>query len=95
MLAWVLMPDHWHGLVELGDSDGLPETMRGLKANAAREVRLAWPGLSGVWARGYHDRALRVEESMADVARYIVLNPVRAGLVRRVGEYSFWDAVWV
>ena len=95
LLAWVLMPDHWHGLVELGDGDGLPETMRSLKANVARGVRLARPGSSGVWARGYHDRALRIEDSIADVARYIVLNPVRAGLVQRVGDYSFWDAAWV
>jgi REP element-mobilizing transposase RayT len=95
LLAWVLMPDHWHGLVELGDGHGLPETMRRLKANVAREVRLARPAVSGVWARGYHDRALRVEDSMADVARYIVRNPVRAGLVRRVGCYPFWDAAWV
>jgi len=95
LLAWVLMPDHWHGLVELGDGDDLPETMRKLKVNVARQLHVARPELSDVWATGYHDRALRTEESTVDVARYIVLNPVRAGLVRRVGEYSFWDAVWV
>jgi hypothetical protein len=32
---------------------------------------------------------------MRDVARYMIANPVRAGLVRRVGDYSFWNAVWV
>ncbi len=95
LLAWVLMPDHWHGLVELGDGRGLSETIRMLKANVARQVRVERPGLSGVWASGYHDRALRTEESTVDVARYIVLNPVRAGLVRRVGDYSLWDAAWV
>ncbi len=95
LLAWVLMPDHWHGLVELGDRRGLSDTIRALKANVARQVRAARPELSGVWASGYHDRALRSQESMVDVARYIVLNPVRAGLVRSVGDYSFWDAAWV
>jgi hypothetical protein len=29
------------------------------------------------------------------VARYIVYNPVRAGLVSRIGDYPHWDAVWV
>ncbi|MFV3290267.1 transposase, partial [Pseudomonas sp. NY11955] len=29
------------------------------------------------------------------VARYIVANPIRAGLVSRVGDYPHWDAVWL
>ena len=24
LLAWVLMPDHWHGLMQLGESETLP-----------------------------------------------------------------------
>ena len=93
--AWVLMPDHWHGLVELGDGDTLTDRIRTLKANTARVARQARPDIAQVWAKGYHDHALRTDETLRDVARYIVLNPVRAGLVRRVGDYPFWDAVWV
>lgn len=48
-----------------------------------------------LWQAGYHDRALRREEDLRSVARYVVANPVRAGLVSRVGEYSHWDAIWV
>ncbi|WP_155312116.1 transposase [Desulfosarcina ovata] len=47
-----------------------------------------------LWARAYHDHALRSDEDLKTVARYIIGNPVRAGLVERVGDYSFWDAVW-
>ena len=32
---------------------------------------------------------------LRDVARYIVANPLRAGLVERVGDYPYWDAVWL
>jgi REP element-mobilizing transposase RayT len=95
LLAWVLMPDHWHGLVALGEDIDLPATIRALKTNTARQVRLDDPRLPRIWAQGYHDHALRAEEDMVDVARYVVLNPVRAGLVRRVGDYPFWDAAWV
>ena len=38
---------------------------------------------------------LGAEEDVVAVSRYIVLNPVRAALVRRVGDYPFWDAVWI
>ena len=93
LLAWVLMPDHWHGLVELGRQDYLPSLVQRLKSNSTRHLRQA--GVDRVWARAYHDRALRQEEAQVDAARYVVLNPVRAGLVRRVGDYPYWDAVWL
>jgi putative transposase len=38
---------------------------------------------------------LRNEESVIDAARYIIANPLRAGLVKRVGDYPLWDAVWL
>jgi putative transposase len=29
------------------------------------------------------------------IARYIVANPLRAGLVAKVGDYALWDACWL
>ncbi|MCZ6895303.1 MAG: transposase, partial [Gammaproteobacteria bacterium] len=26
---------------------------------------------------------------------YLLTNPLRAGLVKRLGDYPLWDAVWV
>ena len=95
LLAWVVMPDHWHGLVELGGQDYLPALVQRIKSNTARQVRYAVPDIDRIWAPAYHDRALRAEEQLVDAARYVVMNPVRAGLVRRVGDYPYWDAVWV
>jgi hypothetical protein len=28
-------------------------------------------------------------------ARYVVANPLRAGLAQSLGHYSHWDAVWL
>lgn len=89
------MPDHWHGLVELGKFDALPTCVGRLKGHSARLLRRTHPALGPVWARAYHDRALRAEDRLLDAARYVVMNPVRAGLLRRVGDYPFWDAVWL
>lgn len=93
--AWVLMPDHWHGLITLGDDGDLSAVVQRLKSNVAREVRRVCPQVRRVWAAGFHDHALRAEEDMVDVARYIVRNPVAGGLVKRVGDYPYWDAAWV
>ncbi len=95
LLAWVLMPDHCHVLLGLGGLEYLPSLVQRLKTNTARHVRQAAPGIKQVWAKAYHDHAVRDGEDMVAVARYVICNPVRAGIVRRVGDYPFWDAVWV
>ncbi len=96
LLCWVLMPDHWHGLVQLGQTDNLSALIQRVKGGAARAANKA-RSRSGVavWSSGFHDHALRADEDLRSVARYVVLNPVRAGLAVRVGEYPFWDAVWL
>ena len=95
LLAWVLMPDHWHGMVELGDGATLAGCVRRLKGCSARILRQQHPAIGWIWASGYHDHAIRGDEDLLETARYIVLNPVRAGLASRVGDYPFWDAVWL
>ncbi|MEO8364784.1 MAG: transposase [Pseudoxanthomonas sp.] len=95
LLAWVLMLDHWHGLIELGEGQSLPDLMRALKGNVSRRLRLRWPALGPRRAKSFHDRALRRGEDASAAARYIVLNPLRAGLARRVRDYPSWDAVWL
>ena len=48
-----------------------------------------------VWQKGFHDHALRQEEDLKNVARYVIANPVRAGLVASVRDYPHWDARWL
>lgn len=95
LLAWVLMPDHWHGAIQLGDMHSLSAVVQALKTNTARRARAAQPEIDRVWATAFHDRALRQEEDLHAVARYMVLNPVRAGLVKRIRDYPYWNAVWL
>ena len=94
MLCWVLMPDHLHLLLELGAHDTLDTAIGRFKAVSAARVRPAGSA-SPVWSRGFHDRALRRDENLVGAARYLIANPLRAGLVTRVGDYPFWDAVWL
>ena len=95
LLCWVLMPDHWHGLVELQEQASLADQMRIVKGRSAHQINIALGRKGPVWMAGFHDRALRREESLLQVARYIVANPVRAGLVKQAGDYPYWDAVWL
>ena len=95
MLAWVLMPDHAHWLISLGQRDSLSIVVNRLKSSSSRLANRALDRCGQLWSPGYHDHALRTEDDLIETARYIVANPLRAGLVRRVGDYPFWNAIWV
>ncbi|WP_026340845.1 transposase [Thioalkalivibrio sp. ALJT] len=93
-LCFVIMPDHMHWLVQLDHGD-LSTVVQKVKASTTRRIA----GMQGVrcrvWQRGFHDRALRREEDLKVMARYVVANPLRAGLVHNLGDYPLWDAVWL
>ncbi len=93
-ITWVLMPDHLHWLVELV-SGNLSEMVCRVKARSALAVNAALGRSGSLWQKGFHDRAVRREEDLKGLARYVIANPVRAGLVKRVGDYVLWDAVWL
>lgn len=95
LLCWVLMPDHWHGLIELHATITLAQAMQRAKGRCARAVNRARGRGGCVWSRGFHDHALRRDDDVLHIARYIVANPLRAGLVPRLGDYPYWDAVWL
>jgi REP element-mobilizing transposase RayT len=94
MLAWVLMPDHAHWLIELGNRP-LAVVVNRIKSASARAVNEITRCDGAVWVHAYHDRALRRDDDILIVARYIIANPIRAGLVRRAGDYPFWNAIWL
>jgi REP element-mobilizing transposase RayT len=91
ILAWVIMPDHVHILIQLGESQTLSRFIQSLKSVSSRHINFH----NKIWADGFFDRALRKEEDIRTVARYIVSNPIRAGLVKSVREYPLWNAVWL
>ena len=93
-LAWVVMPDHFHWLIEL-QQGSLGDLMCQVKSKSTRSVNGATGRKGRLWQTSFHDRALRKEDDLVKMARYVVANPLRAGLVKRIGDYPLWDAVWV
>ena len=93
-LAWVVMPDHIHWLFELR-ARSLGVVMCQLKSRSSLSLNQITSSQGRIWQKGYHERAIRKEEDLKAIARYIIFNPVRAGLVRRPGQYPLWDAAWL
>jgi len=93
-LTWVLMPDHFHGLLQLTSSE-LGITVGHLKGVSAREVNIVRNKNQPVWQRAHYDHALREEENRIVIARYIAANPLRRKLVTRIGDYPYWNSVYL
>ncbi|MBT8110479.1 MAG: transposase [Gammaproteobacteria bacterium] len=94
-LAFVVMPDHFHWLFSLQGQRSLSVSVNTVKSFSAREINRILGRRGKVWQRGFYDRAIRREEDLEHVARYIVANPLRAGIVDAIGDYPFWDAKWL
>ncbi len=94
-LAWTLIPDHLHWLLQLTSQKQLSEVMHYLKGRSARIINKMANQRTPVWQRAYYDHALRNDENLRSIARYLVANPLRAGLVKHIGDYPLWDAIWI
>ena len=80
------MPDHVHLLVEgLTEDAELPNFVKHAKQISGHAHKQQFGKL--LWQPSWFDRVLREEEVTKDVIRYILLNPVRAGLVQIAADY--------
>ena len=78
----LVMPDHLHGLFAFPNGKPMAKVISSLKQWVAKK--------SGVqWQRDFFDHRLRTWESGVEKARYIRLNPVRAGLAETPGDWPF------
>ena len=93
-LAWVVMPDHFHWLFQLKKTS-LSLLLKQVKARSAIALNKVSRREDQLWHKGFYDHAIRREESLRKHARYIIANPLRAGLVTRIGDYPLWDAIWL
>jgi putative transposase len=88
ILAYCFMPDHVHLLIEgrSNHSDGRRFITRAKQFSGFHFDKRFGERL---WQHYGFERTLRTSESSLRVARYILDNPVRAGLVARVQDYPF------
>ena len=94
VIAYCFMPDHLHMLVEgIDPASDLPEFVRIFKQRSS----FRWKNAFGteLWQRSYYERVLRGDESSIDAARYVLANPLRAGMVESVEDHPFLGSLTV
>ena len=89
--AWVIMPNHVHLL--LTPHNAVFSFLRRLKGYSAREAnRLLGRTGQPFWQDESYDHCVRSGEEFRRIERYIISNPVQAGLVRSVHEFPWSSA---
>jgi len=92
-LAWVVMPDHVHWLIQLGNGN-ISRCVQAFKSRSSRAIKLHLKSQSAVWQSGFYDHCVRSDQSLLKQANYLIENPVRAGLATKVGDYPYCWTRW-
>ena len=86
--AYCFMPDHAHLLVEgkNGRAD-MQHFIALFKQRTSHWFTTAYG--AKLWASNYYEHVLRSDEATMAVARYIIENPIRKGMVDDCGSYPY------
>ena len=79
LLAWCIMPNHVHVVVQPKDGVDLPDLLRSWKTFTAREANLALGRSGDFWQAEYYDHLIRDGEDLTHAVEYAWLNPEEAG----------------
>lgn len=83
LIAWVVMPNHVHLVIQQHDGWSLGGVIRSWKGFTTKKIKDVYGGSlpEKIWQRGFWDRLIRNEHHYEAALRYIADNPVKAGLV--------------
>jgi REP element-mobilizing transposase RayT len=98
LLAWCVMPNHVHALLQCLPGFPLGEVMHSWKSFTAHGINAIHGRTGQVWQRDYYDRFMRDEEHYWNTVRYIERNPVKARLVKEKEEWLWssarYERIW-
>lgn len=92
LIAWVIMPNHVHVLIEQLEGFPLGDIVRGWKSFSAKEINKVRGLRDAVWAPDYHDRYIRDGRHLGDAVAYIENKPINARLVKQARDWPYSSA---
>jgi putative transposase len=86
--AYVIMPDHFHGLITPAPDVSIEKAMQFFKGGFSFRLKSKFD----VGERGFNETQVLSEQKFVNCLRYIEENPVRRGLVSEASAYRFSSA---
>ncbi|OUR63404.1 hypothetical protein A9Q74_00735 [Colwellia sp. 39_35_sub15_T18] len=94
-ISYVLMPDHIHWQFQLLTKYTLAEIIKRFKGRSTQSINKFTHQKGSIWQPDYFDHQIKNEADLINQARYIVANPLRAGIVKNIDEYPFWNCIYL
>ena len=89
VIAYCLMPNHFHLLLKETEDDRLKETMQGLQTSYAKAVNKRFQKTGHLFQDTYKKIRIESDEQLLHLTRYIHMNPVKAGLVPHPEDWPY------
>jgi putative transposase len=92
LLAWCIMPNHVHVVVEPIEGNRLGAIVQAWKSFTAHQANNVLRRNGPFWHKDYFDRFIRDEGHLARTIDYVENNPVKAGLASTANSWSWSSA---
>jgi putative transposase len=92
LLAWCLMPNHVHAVIEMLHGHSLSDIVASWKSFTAKRANAQLGRSGSFWHADYFDRYMRDEGHLARTIEYAERNPVKAGLVEIASDWPWSSA---
>jgi putative transposase len=92
LMAYCLMSNHVHLMLRPPDRQSLISLLHGLHFRYAMYFNQTSDRTGALWENRYFSSIITEESYLWRSAQYIMLNPVRAGIVADTGEYAWSSA---
>jgi REP element-mobilizing transposase RayT len=92
LLAWCVMPNHVHVVVETLQGHPLSGIVKSWKSFISRQANASLGRTGTFWEADYFDRYMRNEDHLMRTIEYVENNPVKAGLVDKAVDWPWSSA---
>lgn len=96
LLAYTIMPNHWHLVLYPKHDTDMSEFMRWLTTTHVRQRRVATKsiGHGSLYQGAYKSFIVQENKHLIDLIRYVEQNPLRAKLVKRSEDWRWGSLYW-
>ena len=96
ILSFCIMPNHWHLILYPHEGEDLPKFMRWITHTHTQRWHTHYKsiGCGHVYQGRYKSFPIEKDNYFLQACRYVERNPLRAGLVKKVGNWR-WSSLWI
>lgn len=91
---WVIMPNHYHLLLEIGEPEKISSVMSGLARSYTYRHHRKYHSAGYLWQGRFKSQPIDKETYLLSCGRYIERNPVRAKMVDFAEDYPYSSAAF-